>query len=606
MKSSLLTSPADGWRWASLPLREGEPFAGAARSRAGFARVEGVLRGVLPTRTDRVGGCITRPVPSWIFPQSTRFRGTIRRMTASLPEELPPQSQFGGYLIHECIGRGGMARVYRAEHTTLRKAVAVKVLDRWVLEKPGGAERFLREARTAASIKHPNVVDIVDVGVWSDRPFIVMELLSGCDLDSELERRGPLPDSEVVGLALPVIAGMIAVHEAGIVHRDIKPSNIFLAVGSDGEVIPKVLDFGISKFSDHLIEPIQGLTGTREIVGTPTYMAPEALEGARELGPRADQYALGAVLYDCAVGRPPFEGETLLALLKAIAVGVIAAPRSVRPEISVGLEGAILKAMSSNPAERFDTLRDLGRALWPMADERSRLIWQRSFGGGPVLDWNRTANLALMRKKRQRSIRPAPAKRWGAGLAVLAAAGILVGYWFLHSRDSTELVSRAGSSLESELQVSRPSLSPAEGAAASSPTAGSPTDSRSDEQARSETVNGSPTRVAAGDPSGAATAAEKLTPGAAASLRQEESRSRASRGGPRGTRSVVAANAVRQKLPARRGDTTDLDPDLNELFASPSLEGGDPRATSADSDLGGLFPAEGARTIGTNGSPLLD
>src|SRR5262249_46521316 len=162
---------------------------------------------------------------------------------------------------------------------------------------------------TAASIKHPNVVDIIDVGVWSERPFIVMELLQGCDLDAELERRGPLPDDEIVSLALPIIAGMIAVHDAGVVHRDIKPSNIFLAAGPDGEITPKVLDFGISKFSDHLLEPIEGLTATREIVGTPAYMAPEALDGARELGPHADQYALGAVLYDCVVGRPPFEGE---------------------------------------------------------------------------------------------------------------------------------------------------------------------------------------------------------------------------------------------------------------------------------------------------------
>jgi serine/threonine protein kinase len=529
-------------------------------------------------------------------------------MTALLPEELPPQSQFGGYLIHECIGRGGMARVYRAEHTTLRKPVAIKVLDRWVLEKPGGAERFLREARTAASIKHPNVVDIVDVGVWSDRPFIVMELLSGCDLDSELERRGPLPDSEVVGLALPIIAGMIAVHEAGVVHRDIKPSNIFLAAGSDSEMIPKVLDFGISKFSDHLIEPIQGLTGTREIVGTPTYMAPEALEGARELGPRADQYALGAVLYDCAVGRPPFEGETLLELLKAIAIGEIAAPRSVRPEISVALEGAILKAMSSNPQERFETLRDLGRALWPMADERSRLIWQRSFGGGPVLDWNRTTNLAVIRKKRQRSTRAVPARRWVGALAALAAVGMLVGYGFLRNRNSTETASRAGATPESRLQVERPSLSPQDPATisspvTSSPVASSPVASRSDGQARPEAANGS---LAAGNSSGAATAAGRLTAQAASSPAQDAPRNRASRGRLRGTRSVVPANAGRLKLAASRGDTTDLDPDLNELFESPSLEGGDSRATSADSDLGGLFPPEGARTIGTNGSPLLD
>jgi len=358
-------------------------------------------------------------------------------MTALLPDELPPQFEFGGYIIHECIGRGGMARVYRAEHTALRKAVALKVLDRWVVEKPGGAERFLREARTAAAIKHPNVVDIVDVGVWEQRPFIVMELLHGCDLDSELERRGGLPDTEVAAIGLPIIAGMIAVHDAGVVHRDIKPSNIFLATRSDGEVVPKVLDFGISKFSDHLLEPLQGLTGTREIVGTPTYMAPEALNGARELGPRADQYAIGAVLYDCAVGRPPFEGETLLELLKKIAVAEVAAPRSVRPEISPELEHAIQRAMSSDPAQRFDTLRDLGRAIWPLADERTRTIWGRNFGSsGLTVSREQTTQMLLSNP------RPRPARRrfrawWLAAsvvaLAVLGAGGL---FWSRQSARS--------------------------------------------------------------------------------------------------------------------------------------------------------------------------
>jgi len=361
-------------------------------------------------------------------------------MSAPLPEELPPNFEFGPYIVHDCIGRGGMARVYRAQNAVLRKPIALKVLDRWVLEKPGGADRFLREARTAASIKHPNVVDIVDVGVWSERPYIVMELLNGNDLDSELERRGALAETEVVGLALPIISGMMAVHDAGVVHRDIKPSNIFLAVGSEGEIIPKVLDFGVSKISDQMIAPVQGLTKTREIVGTPTYMAPEALNGARELGPRADQYALGAVLYDCAVGRPPFEGETLLELLKAIAVGNVPAPRSVRPELSIELDSAIMRAMSSDPAQRFDTLRDLGRALWPLGDERTRAIWERSFSGRALGSSREQTTRSMPGKgSRGRRGRTQRKSRWLA--ALVAAAGVLGGsYWFYRvSRSSTAL-----------------------------------------------------------------------------------------------------------------------------------------------------------------------
>jgi serine/threonine-protein kinase len=305
-------------------------------------------------------------------------------MSAELPEELPPDSEFGAYVIRVCIGRGGMARIYRAEQAALGRPVALKVLDRWVLDQPTGKDRFLREARAASSIKHPNVVDILDVGVWRDRPFIVMELLMGCDLDTYLERFGPLSEREIAGLALPIIAGVMAVHDAGVVHRDLKPSNIFLSNAADGLVVPKVLDFGVSKFSNTLNDPLARATKTREIIGTPAYMAPEALDGVRELGPAGDQYAIGAVLYECAVGRPPFEGETLLELLKAVALGEVAAPSSLRPELSPPLEQVILRAIERDPGARFGSLREMGRALWPLADSRTQTIWQPSFGNGRI------------------------------------------------------------------------------------------------------------------------------------------------------------------------------------------------------------------------------
>jgi serine/threonine-protein kinase len=305
-------------------------------------------------------------------------------MSAELPDELPPDSEFGAYVIRVCIGRGGMARIYRAEQAALGRPVALKVLDRWVLDQPTGKDRFLREARAASSIKHPNVVDILDVGVWRDRPFIVMELLMGCDLDTYLDRFGTLSEREIASLALPIIAGVMAVHDAGVVHRDLKPSNIFLSNGADGVVVPKVLDFGVSKFSNTLNDPLQRATKTREIIGTPAYMAPEALDGVRQLGPAGDQYALGAVLYECAVGRPPFEGETLLELLKAVALGKVEPPSALRPELSPPLEQVILRAIERDPAARFGSLREMGRALWPLADGRTQTIWQPSFGNGRI------------------------------------------------------------------------------------------------------------------------------------------------------------------------------------------------------------------------------
>src|SRR5262245_3931711 len=216
---------------------------------------------------------------------------------------LPAGFQFGAYVIGSCIGRGGMARIYRAEHRVLHKPVALKVMESALLERPDGRPRFLREGQAAAAVKHPNVVDIADVGVWQGVPYLVMELLEGWDLETHLRERGPLADGELARLVLPVIAGLAVAHDAGVVHRDLKPSNIFLAQGADGEQVIKVLDFGISK----LARDAQDLSATPygTLLGTPMYLPPEALGGAHAFTPASDQYSLGVVLYECAVGKPP-------------------------------------------------------------------------------------------------------------------------------------------------------------------------------------------------------------------------------------------------------------------------------------------------------------
>jgi serine/threonine protein kinase len=342
-------------------------------------------------------------------------------MPEGVPDELPPDFEFGAYVIRGCIGRGGMARIYRAEHGTLRRSVALKVLDRWLLEQPTGGERFLREARAAAAIKHPHVVDILDVGVWCGRPFIVMELLTGCDLAKYLDEYGMLPNRDIASLALPVIAGVMAVHEAGVVHRDLKPSNIFLSKESDGLVVPKVLDFGVSKVQSTLMDSRPSDTQSRDIVGTPAYMAPEGLEGVGRLGPASDQYAIGAVLYECAVGRPPFEGETLLGLLKALAVGDFDRPSVRRPDILPEIERVILRAIEREPEKRFPSLRDMGRQLWPFADERTKTLWEHSFGNDTAnADKARTWMEFPVQREEQRSRRVASRDRWGSFKGLMA------------------------------------------------------------------------------------------------------------------------------------------------------------------------------------------
>jgi len=532
---------------------------------------------------------------------------TLRGVSVPLPDELPPNFEFGGYLIRACIGRGGMARVYKAEQAALNRPVALKVLDRWVLEKPQGSQRFLREARAAAAIKHPNVVDIVDVGVWQERPYIVMELLSGSDLETHLAERGRLSEGEVAALALPIIAGMMAVHEAGVIHRDLKPSNIFLASGPDGEIIPKVLDFGVSKFNDNLEEPAHGRTKTREIIGTPTYMAPEALNGAREVGPRADQYALGAVLYECAVGRPPFEGETLLELLKAIAVGDVPAPRAIRPQLSVDLDDAILRAMNGSPNARFDTLRDFGRAIWPLADERTKTIWARSFGSSrtrTTLGGEAPSGLVLLapEHRREPSFRGDSGRRWSslrslAWAAAFVAAGVFVAPYVLHSPEARTV---------SALTAPPRGVVPAEqGEAVAQVDRHNLLTKEAPLQNRAE-----PLAAEADEPIG------ELHTRATAAGRSAAPTPRSVAGGL--PRANVARNNPKPPTPARRKRATRPEPlevtqvstddaDLAGMFAAPApLEG---RPANADNvrELDGLFPSDQEDiTLGANGAPLPD
>jgi serine/threonine protein kinase len=527
-------------------------------------------------------------------------------VSTHLPDELPPNFEFGGYVIRACIGRGGMARVYRAEQAALQRPVALKVLDRWVLEQPQGSQRFLREARAAAAIKHPNVVDILDVGVWQERPYIVMELLSGTDLETHLLNHGVMSDSQVVELALPIIAGMMAVHDAGVVHRDLKPSNIFLANGADGEIIPKVLDFGVSKFNDKLNEPAKAQTKTREIIGTPTYMAPEALNGVRELGPRGDQYALGAVLYECCTGRPPFEGETLLELLKAIAVGNVPAPRSIRPDISIPLEDAIARAMNANPRARFETLRDFGRALWPMADDRSKTIWARSFGNGRPTTFGsgETGGLVLLARERMleppvSSKPPSTSLHKLSWVGLFLAAGALAS-WVVFGRSGEEhaTAERAEPApVAAATAVERRSLmgdttKPPPAHDAASRTEKAPADDHD-----GEPPIGEATRMA--ESSGRARAIETRTGLTRNASVQRLTRTAAATPQRSSAPEARRKRAVRAELP----ESTSSDAELEGLFTSPEPA---ERRVSAEGELEGMFPRDEAVTVGANGAPLPD
>jgi serine/threonine-protein kinase len=292
---------------------------------------------------------------------------------------LVPGSTFGAYVVGAPIGEGGMARIYRAEHVGLRRQVALKVLINGFAKDPEGRERFVREARIAAAIKHPNVVNIFDVGVHEGIPFLVMELLEGTDLEALLESKGALDENTIVDIMVPIVAGLTAVHDAGIVHRDLKPGNIFLARGRYDEFEPKLLDFGISKAtgSEHLKLTTNGL-----LIGTPFYMSAEGLRG-EEMTPLSDQYSLGVMTYECATGKAPFAASTLPELVQAISNGEFTPPNEANPVVSKRLARIIQRAMSLDPEQRFKDLREMGRELLLLAGQRTRITWGLSFGDLP-------------------------------------------------------------------------------------------------------------------------------------------------------------------------------------------------------------------------------
>jgi serine/threonine-protein kinase len=321
---------------------------------------------------------------------SRKTASSVRSVHDSAPEsdrveseeELSPGSQVGNYVVRACIGRGAMASVYRAEHCLLNKHVALKVMARSLHGSAEARQRFLREARAVAAIQHPNVVAIADAGLIDGVPYLVMELLEGQDLEQHLERHGPLSAQELAALALPLVAALAAAHDAGVIHRDLKPGNIFLARGAGGELVPKLLDFGISKFASPDGAANLAVTAFDQLMGSPLYLPPESLQGSRELTPRSDQYSLGVVLYECITGQAPFFREDLLPLLNAISEGSCAAPRSLRPDLPEALDDAILRAMSVDPRRRFEHIRELGRALLGLADLRTRHIWAPAFAPG--------------------------------------------------------------------------------------------------------------------------------------------------------------------------------------------------------------------------------
>ncbi len=292
------------------------------------------------------------------------MQGTIeldrRPMNEGAIDELPRGLVVADtYRLGECIGAGGMADVYEAEHVRLGNRVALKVLRTSARADSKGFDRFRHEARRVAALSSEHVVKVFDCGeLPNGMPFLVMERLWGEDLRSLLAREGPLPVRRAVELAIGACRGLAAVHAAGLVHRDLKPANLFVVRRWDGTDFCKILDFGVAKTL------VSDTTASGALLGTIRYMAPEQLENPSAARAAADVYAVGAILYESLTGVPPQTGETVQALMFGILNRDIVPPSELRP-IPPELETVVSKALARDSSKRFPSAEAMARALAP-------------------------------------------------------------------------------------------------------------------------------------------------------------------------------------------------------------------------------------------------
>ncbi|MBW2463565.1 MAG: serine/threonine protein kinase, partial [Deltaproteobacteria bacterium] len=270
----------------------------------------------------------------------------------------------GRYELHERIGAGGMGAVYRATDERDGTEVAVKVI-RPEVSSETGAERFAREAKHTAKVRHPHVVAVLDSGVSDDEElFLVMELLDGLSLEERLEILPPPTVLEVIDWMSEALDGLAAVHAAGIIHRDLKPGNLFLARDGAGTTV-KVLDFGLARsvVADEDGKPLPSLTQTHQFLGTPYYMSPEQVRSAKHIDHRADLFSIGVILYEALAGRRPFEGRSASAVIAAIVADDPPELAVLRPDLPPPLLGVVRRALSRRADQRFDDALAMREAL---------------------------------------------------------------------------------------------------------------------------------------------------------------------------------------------------------------------------------------------------
>jgi serine/threonine-protein kinase len=277
----------------------------------------------------------------------------------------------GKYQIERVLGQGGMGVVAAAHHIHLEQRVALKLMLPQAMSNPGAVARFVREARAAARISSEHVARVFDVGALpTGEPYIAMEYLDGSDIAQVLASVGRLAHPVAVEYLLQACEALAEAHAFGIIHRDLKPGNLFLVERRDGQRLIKVLDFGISKMDSGA--QASTMTQTSALMGSPLYMSPEQMGGAKAVDARSDIWALGVVLYEMLAGEPPFNGETL----PQVCAMVLQEPPPPLEQRALGLPltlyEVVRRCLEKAPAARYQSVTELARALEPIATVRGR------------------------------------------------------------------------------------------------------------------------------------------------------------------------------------------------------------------------------------------
>ena len=268
------------------------------------------------------------------------------------------------YEIVRVIGRGGMGTVYEALNTTIGKRVAMKFIDAAAVQTGDAVARFQREAEAASAVESAHIVEIFDSGTSEEgQPYIVMELLRGEDLGHRIKRCGRLDLAEALHVTGQILRGLHRAHKAGIVHRDLKPDNIFLVDRDDDPDFAKILDFGISKVRRDGDTPVHTLTRQGTVLGTPFYMSPEQAQAQPDVDARSDLWSVGAILYECLTGRPPYTGGTYEQVIVNICMHDAEDVRLYNPAVPEPVADAIARALARDREGRFHDAREFLETL---------------------------------------------------------------------------------------------------------------------------------------------------------------------------------------------------------------------------------------------------